>query len=182
MFAAKDGAGAVEVLSAAAAPLHEGVLVFVAIVDGLQVFGQIVDRAGLVNLPPDVFEIEVASVAQDEWNRGRRLVGAKRVQDCQIALKIVLVAAGCEDVELIGRFVASALFDQRPAGLGGEMTVMEVLDGLFEADGDEEAEDNGGDVDEEVAPGGGGVMGGVYVEYGKLLLASFFPEAMGCCR
>jgi hypothetical protein len=48
------------------------------------------------------------------------------------------------------------------------MAVMEVFDGLFEADGDEEADDDGGDVDEEVAPGGGGVVGGVDVEHGEL--------------
>ena len=38
------------------------------------------------------------------------------------------------------------------------MLMMEVFDGLLEADGDEQAEDDGGDVDEEVAPGGGGVV------------------------
>jgi hypothetical protein len=46
------------------------------------------------------------------------------------------------------------------------MAVVEVLDGLFEADGDEESEDDGGDVDEEVAPGAGGVVGWVDVEHG----------------
>ena len=46
------------------------------------------------------------------------------------------------------------------------MAVMEVFDGLFETDGDEETEDDGGDVDEEVAPGAGGVMRGVDVEHG----------------
>jgi hypothetical protein len=38
------------------------------------------------------------------------------------------------------------------------MELMKVLYGLFEADGDEEAEDDGSDVDEEVAPAGGGVV------------------------
>ena len=46
------------------------------------------------------------------------------------------------------------------------LPVVEVLDGLFEADGDEQAEDDGGDVDEEVAPGAGGVVGRVDVEHG----------------
>ena len=40
------------------------------------------------------------------------------------------------------------------------MAMMEVLDGLLEADGDDEAEDDGGDMDEEVSPGIGGVVGG----------------------
>jgi hypothetical protein len=35
-----------------------------------------------------------------------------------------------------------------------DLAAVEVFDGLFEADGDEPAEDDGGDVDEEVAPGG----------------------------
>jgi hypothetical protein len=46
------------------------------------------------------------------------------------------------------------------------MELMKVLHGLFEAYGDEEADDDGGDVDEEVAPSGGGVVGGVDVEHG----------------
>jgi hypothetical protein len=37
------------------------------------------------------------------------------------------------------------------------------LDGLFEADGDEKADDDGGDVDEEVSPGVGGGVGWVDV-------------------
>jgi hypothetical protein len=44
--------------------------------------------------------------------------------------------------------------------------MVKVLDGLLEANGDEQAEDDGGDVDEEVSPGAGGVMGGVDVEHG----------------
>jgi hypothetical protein len=35
------------------------------------------------------------------------------------------------------------------------MAVVEELDGLLETDGDEQANDDGGDVDEEVAPGVG---------------------------
>jgi hypothetical protein len=57
-------------------------------------------------------------VAQDEWALTKRLVGPKRVQDGQIALKVLLVAAGCEYVELIGCFIGSALFDQCLAGFG----------------------------------------------------------------
>jgi hypothetical protein len=43
------------------------------------------------------------------------------------------------------------------------MAMMDGFDGLFEADGDEEADDDGGDVDEEVAPGVGGGVGRVDV-------------------
>jgi hypothetical protein len=45
------------------------------------------------------------------------------------------------------------------------MSVVEVFNGLLEADGDEEADDDGGDVDEEVFPGVSGFVGRVYVEH-----------------
>ena len=38
------------------------------------------------------------------------------------------------------------------------MDVVQPLNGLLEADGDEQADDDGGDVDEEIAPGGDGVV------------------------
>ena len=38
--------------------------------------------------------------------------------------------------------------------------MVEVLDGLLKADGDEDAEDDRGEVDEEVAACGGGVVRG----------------------
>jgi hypothetical protein len=47
------------------------------------------------------------------------------------------------------------------------------LDGLFEADGDEQADDDGGDVDEEVAPGVGGLVGRVDVEHGVLRVCGY---------
>jgi hypothetical protein len=59
------------------------------------------------------------------------------------------------------------------------MAVVEVLDGLFEAYGDEEAEDDGGDVDEEVAPGAGGVVGGVDVEHGGWVLRFWRGDGVG---
>jgi hypothetical protein len=45
------------------------------------------------------------------------------------------------------------------------MKVMEVLDGLLEADGDEEADGDGGDVDEEVGPSVFGLVRGVDIEH-----------------
>jgi hypothetical protein len=55
--------------------------------------------------------------------------------------------------------VVFALVAEEFAGFGDLVAVVEVFDGLLEADGNEEAEDDGGDVDEEVAPSGGCVMG-----------------------
>ena len=58
--------------------------------------------------------------------------------------------------------VVVALFGEGVTELFDLRSVMEVLDGLLEAEGDEQADDDGGDVDEEVFPGGGcvGELGG----------------------
>jgi hypothetical protein len=46
------------------------------------------------------------------------------------------------------------------------VAVVEVLDGLLKADGDEDAEDDGGEVDEEVAAGSCGVVRWVDIDHG----------------
>ena len=51
------------------------------------------------------------------------------------------------------------------------VVVVEGFDGLLEAHSDDEADDDGGDVEEEVAPGVGGVVGRVDVEHGCSLRA-----------
>jgi hypothetical protein len=66
-----------------------------------------------------------------------------------------------DDLEVLLGFVVQVFLE-----LMALVAVMDRLDSLFKADGDEEAEDDGGDVDEEVAPGAGGVVGGVDVEHG----------------
>ncbi len=47
------------------------------------------------------------------------------------------------------------------------LSVAAWFDRLLKADDDEQAEDDGGDVDEEVAPGVGGMMGRVDVKHGR---------------
>ena len=73
-------------------------------------------------------------------------------------------------VEVAGDDVA--VVDGLGAQVGFEgdalVAVVEGFDGLLEADGDEQADDDGGDVEEEVAPGVGGVVGRVDVEHGCL--------------
>ena len=49
------------------------------------------------------------------------------------------------------------------------VAMVEGFDGLFKADGDEQAHADGGDVDEEIAPGVDGVMERVDVEHGRVL-------------
>jgi hypothetical protein len=50
------------------------------------------------------------------------------------------------------------------------MVTVQGFDTLLQADGDEEADDDGDDVDEEVAPGAGGVVGWVDVEHVSMFL------------
>ena len=66
-------------------------------------------------------------------------------------------------VEVGPEFVAQVVFE-----LVALVKVMEVFDGLFEADGDEEADGDGDDVDEEVGPGVVGLMWGVDVDHVSL--------------
>lgn len=70
-----------------------------------------------------------------------------------------------DDLEVLFGFAAEVILQ-----LVALIPVMEELDGLFEADSDEEANNDGGDVDEEIAPGVGGVMGRVNVEHGVVIL------------
>lgn len=56
------------------------------------------------------------------------------------------------------------------AGLGDDVAVVERLDAGLEAESDEEADGNGGDVEEEVAPAMDGLVGWVDVEQGGGLL------------
>ena len=170
IFGAKDCGSAVEVLHASIGASHKGILVVVAIVDRPKIFVEVIDGTRLMDLSPHVLKIEVADVAEDEWAGGYGGVISYGVQDGQVTFEVHLVALGGKDVELVGSLVLCALDEELFAGLVREMTVVEVLDGLFEAYGDEKAEDDGGDVDEEVAPGAGGVVGRVDVEHGGLLL------------
>lgn len=61
--------------------------------------------------------------------------------------------------------VLAALEIKGFAGLLDLLALMEVLDRLLDADGDEQAYDDGCDVNEEVAPGVGGMVRGVDVEH-----------------
>jgi len=57
---------------------------------------------------------------------------------------------------------------------------MKELDSLFETHCDEQTDDDSGDVDAEVAPGSGGMMGGVDVEHGlSSKYAAIIPHLKG---
>jgi hypothetical protein len=90
----------------------------------------------------------------------------------------VVLKSGGLTTEVDGLFrekctIVLAFDAQGLADFSDLMTVVEVFDSLFEADGDEEPDDDGGDVDEEVAPGAGGMVGGVDVEHGGSMSLAF---------
>src|SRR6516164_7054526 len=92
-------------------------------------------------------------------------VGAQIEKDCEVAADsgnsvVEPAALEGESSQVL------ALFElQGGTGFGDLVAMVKVLDGLFEANRDEQAEDDGGDVDEEVAPGGGGVVRRVDVDH-----------------
>jgi hypothetical protein len=74
---------------------------------------------------------------------------------------VVELVIEIDDMEVLSGFDAKVVFQ-----LMALVTVVEGLDGLLETDGDEQADGDGGDMDEEVSPGAGGVVGGMDVEHG----------------
>jgi hypothetical protein len=64
--------------------------------------------------------------------------------------------------------LSAQVFFQLPA----LVPMVEVLHRLFQADGDQQPKHDGGDVNEKVAPRGGGVVGRMNIEHGSGLLGS----------
>jgi hypothetical protein len=62
------------------------------------------------------------------------------------------------------------------------MAMMDCFDHLFEADGDEQADDDRDDVNEEVPPSAGGVMSGMDVEHVSLRTGSGALEKFFLCE
>ena len=60
-----------------------------------------------------------------------------------------------------------ALAAKRFAEIATLVGAVDGFDGLLQADGDEQADGDGGDVNDEVAPSMGGVFGRVDVEHGS---------------
>jgi hypothetical protein len=89
-----------------------------------------------------------------------------------IAVELGLYFVGVDDVLLEDEAVEVALSGELGAGFVELMAMVKELDGLLKADGDEQADDDGRDVGEEVSPGVGGRVGRVDVEHSELLLCS----------
>jgi len=133
------------------------------------VFGEKADGAAGFGDGPDglggVEEADVEDVAFG-WNdaAGNAAIGDGRVVEGDdggvdpgaLALEADEVTFG--EVEIALGFVVELGFE-----LMALMVVVESFDGLLQGDGDEEADADGGDVDEEVAPGVDGFVGWVDV-------------------
>jgi len=85
---------------------------------------------------------------------------AEVLEDSQIVVQKGHCHDVAGDVLVEGADVFLLLFVERLARLRNQVTVMEEFDGLFKADGDEQADDDGDDVGKAVSPGGGGVVRG----------------------
>src|SRR5277367_1224545 len=93
------------------------------------------------------------------------------IEQCgEICLQGTFLTAKFLINERVSATILLAFDTEGPTRLGDLVAMVDVFYGLFEAYGDEEAEDDGGDVDEEVAPGRGGVVSGVDVERGGWFL------------
>ena len=115
--------------------------------------------AVLVKFLPCVLGVDEAESLQDDGLAGERMVGPiTGVKDAEVALEIALVPLGGEDVQLVRPGVRIALAIQLPPTFAGEAAMVEVFHRLLQTNGDEQANHNRGDVDEEVSPGGCGVV------------------------
>ena len=92
---------------------------------------------------------------------------AKKGVDLRIGFKQCTV--GVQDLvfKLKTMEIQLSLSAQGFAGLGHLAVMVDGLDRLLKADGDEQSDTDGGDVDKEVFPGVGGFVGRVHVEHGE---------------
>jgi hypothetical protein len=124
------------------------------------------EAVGLGGAPDGVIRKVVAAVRIMEGFSGReRLVlpnGGFDLGDATIepagVIQLAVLSVGTVPQVFFG------LGMERLAQFGALMAVMEGFNSLLEADGDEKADDDGGDVNEEVAPGMGGGVWRVNVE------------------
>ena len=97
------------------------------------------------------------------WSAG---MVAEILEDTQVVVKVSHGHDVIDHVVVKAADVNLLLSFECLAGIGDLVAVVEVFDGLLEADGDQQADDDGGDVNEEVALGVGGVVWRVDVEHG----------------
>jgi hypothetical protein len=142
--------------------------------------GHLVSDAAFLGCVPNRVIVEEGRLVPDEvageGGFGRAGMLANVLEDEEVVLEasggakpVVLV---CDEVVAIGFELAGEGF----AGFAELVALVDVFDELLEADGDDEANDDGGDMDEEVFPGVGGVSGRVDVEHGVA------PELREVCR
>jgi hypothetical protein len=91
---------------------------------------------------------------------------AQVLEDAQVVMQVPHGRDVPLDVLMEQRDVLVPFLLQRRARLRDLVTMVEELDGLLQSDGNEQADDDGRDMDEEVFQGVDGFVGSVDVEHG----------------
>ena len=94
---------------------------------------------------------------------------AKVVEDAKVVLEESCGAKITFCVAMKGLSVLFAFLRESSSSLGYLVMVMNALDSLFETYGNEQADDDGGDVNEEVSPGVNSVIGWMHIEHVRCL-------------
>ena len=88
------------------------------------------------------------------------------LEDAQVVMQVRHGHDVPLDVLMEKRDVVLHFFMQRRASFSDFVTMMDDLDSLFQRDSDEQADDDGRDMDEEVFPSVNAFVGSVDVEHG----------------
>lgn len=94
------------------------------------------------------------------------LVGTETSQHLQAFGEVLFMRMQGVDIVSGDLCVVFDLFDEPLASVFPFMAMVEKLDGLLQTDGDEQADDDSGDVDEEVLPGVRGFVRRMNIEHG----------------
>ena len=160
-----DGVPVVERLLGHAGELSVEVLIGVGFGEGHEM-----SDAVLFGGVPDGVVVEEGRLAPGEVAGEGGLGSAGMLANVLEDEEVIFEAGGGDEpVAFVGKEVGAVGFELAGEGLAGVaelVALVNVLDELLEADGDDEANDDGGDVDEEVAPGVDGFVRRVDVEHG----------------
>jgi hypothetical protein len=160
-----DGVPVVEGLLGEAGELEVEVLIGVGFGEGQAAGDAVLFGSVLGGVIVEEGRLTPGEVAGESCLRRAGML-ADVLEDEEVVLE---ASSGNEPVALVEDEVIAIGFElagQGFAGLAEFVVLVNLLDELLESYGDDEADDDGGDVDEEVAPGVGGVVGWVDVEHG----------------
>jgi hypothetical protein len=142
--------------------------------------GHEVEDAGLLVGPPCGGAQGVEGGVEVEFGGEGLVGGAVREKEGHVLVELGLELVNTLDIRRGDTAVYFELGLHLFAGFAEFAMMVDELDGLFEADGDEQTDTDGGDVDEKVAPGVDGFVGGVDVEHGRVLCGDWRSDAAQC--